>query len=161
MRSTIQHAFMLRRWFPVLVIAASCFAQAQPHTPTIIGTVTDTAGASIPKADVSLETANGTAHQIKTDTEGRFEIAAKAGDYTLKISAQGFTSYQKPVHLTPAASVTENIILTVGSFSGPIIGFGPQPPPIELLDASLTSTLPLSPLPPFKLRIKKSIPLPK
>jgi hypothetical protein len=160
MRSTIQHAFVLRRWFAVLVIAISSFAQAQTQIPTITGTLTDTAGASIPKADVSLETAN-TAHQVKTDTEGRFEIAAKAGDYTLKIAAQGFTSYQKPVHLTPAASVTENIILTVGSFSGPIIGFGPQPLPIELLNASLTSTLPLSPPPSFKLRIKKSIPLPK
>ncbi len=154
MRSTIQRAFKLRRWFAVLVIAVSCFAQAQSQTATITGTVTDASGAAIPKAKVTLEVTNGPVLQTIADASGRFAIAAEPGEYVLKASSLGFMTYRQPIHLVVATPITEDVKLQISWNSGPVVDNIP-PPQVELLTASLTSTLPLRPLPPLKLRARK------
>jgi hypothetical protein len=146
--------------FAVLILAVAPIAQAQSPTTTITGIITDQTGASIPKAKVNLETAilmivNGTVLQTTTDIQGRFTISAEPGYYTLSASAYGFKVMKQPIRLTEA-SLVKNISLAIDpnqQVCSPCI----EPMPyIEPLNAFLTTTLPLYPMPPFKLRIKKS-----
>ncbi|HEY6412167.1 MAG TPA: carboxypeptidase-like regulatory domain-containing protein [Edaphobacter sp.] len=153
MRSTIQHAFMLRRWFAVLVVAISCFARAQSQTATITGTVTDASGAPIPKAKVTVEIANGPVLQTTVDAAGRFAMSAPPGEYTLMASSWGFTVYHRTFRVMAAGTINEDVRLDVYNQlrSDEIYAFSP----VELLTASLTSTLPYNPLPLLKIRAKK------
>jgi hypothetical protein len=149
MRSIIQRAFMIPRWFAVLIITASCFAQAQSRTATIIGTVKDPTGWAIPKATVALQTANGAVQQTTADAAGRFAIDIEPGDYSLNISARGFDPLREPISLAAATTLTKHIILLLPSLEecGPCVVFVP----IELeAPDPLTATLPLEPLPPLK-----------
>ncbi|NYF90693.1 carboxypeptidase-like regulatory domain-containing protein [Tunturiibacter empetritectus] len=155
MRSLIQRATMLSSWFAVLVLAAANTGQAHAQTASIVGTVKDVTGASIPKADIRLEMPGIPRLQTVADTDGQFTVEGVPGDYMLKVSSQGFESYYQLVHLTPAAPTTMQVALSVASFSGPVVDVTPLPQ-IELLNASLTSTLPLSPLPPLKLHSRRS-----
>jgi Carboxypeptidase regulatory-like domain len=138
----------------VLFLAVAPIAQAQSPSAIITGTITDQSGAVIPSATVSLMTTSRVAHQTKTDYQGHFEIAVIPGSYTLKISAHGFAVSQKSVQLTPTP-VAENI--TLGLSQGGC-GVCVEPLPyIEPLNAVLTATLPLNPMPPFKFHPRRSI----
>jgi len=153
MRLIIQYAPVLRSWLAVLVIATANIGQAQSRTTTITGTVTDVSGALVPKASVSLETASGPVLQAIADNEGRFAIEAKPGEYVLKASSLGFMTYRQPIHLVAATPIKKDVKLQPVLLAGPeVVG----PPQMELLNASLTSTLPLGALPPFKLHSKRS-----
>jgi len=164
MRLIIQYAPVLRSWLAVLVIATANIGQAQSRTTTITGTVTDVSGALVPKASVSLETASGPVLQAIADNEGRFAIEAEPGEYVLKASSLGFMTYRQPIHLVAATPITKDVKLQIGRgdpvvISEPVLLAGPEvvgPPQMELLNASLTSTLPLGPLPPFKLHSRRS-----
>jgi Carboxypeptidase regulatory-like domain len=153
MRSTIQRDFALRRWFAVLVIAVSCFAQAQSKTATITGTVTDDTGAVIPKAEIALEVTNGPVLRTVTDPTGHFALEAEPGESVLKISSPGFMTVSIKVRLSAATSLSQNVKLPVaGIYDGPVIS---ESLTLELLNVFVTSTLPLRPLPPLKLHTRK------
>jgi|GEM_PF-3229881 len=131
---------------------------AHPFNPNesvvLSGTVTDTTGAVIPQAKITLEITHGPVLRTLTDAAGRFAITAPPGDYILKAYSQGFMPYHQPVHLVPAVPVTKHVTLQIGIgfSSGPVVVITP---PIELLNASLTSSLPLKPLPPIRLHTRK------
>jgi hypothetical protein len=154
MRSTIQPLFMPRRWLPVLAMTISSFASAQSNTATITGTVTDGTGAVIPKTEIVLEVTNGTVLRTITDTEGHFALETEPGEYVLKISSPDprMVRYSSHIRLTAATPVNQNVKLYVTGDYGPVIEWRP---PIELLNASVASTLPLRPLPPLKLHARK------
>jgi Carboxypeptidase regulatory-like domain/Putative zinc-finger len=65
------------------------------------GTVTDTSGAVIPKAAVTLRQAGGTASgNAATDANGQFELSAlPAGRYELMITAPGFQAVSRQIEL--------------------------------------------------------------
>jgi Carboxypeptidase regulatory-like domain len=149
MRSTIQRTFMLRRWFVVMVIAASNFVQAQSPTATITGTVTDTSGAVIPQAKITLQTASGPVQQTKVDTAGRFTMVVGSGEYSLNISAWGFEPFSQLISLAAATTLTKPVVLSISSmdYCGPCVNLVL----IELETPNpLTATLSLQPLPPLK-----------
>ena len=129
-------------------------APIQTQTATIHGSVIDATGAVIPGATLTLEGAKGLVIHVGSDQEGNFTMEAQPGEYVLRASSPGFSTYKQPVRLVETTSI--KITLQVGQFSGPCSPCGIQSmPEIKLLDASLTSTLPLKLLPPFKLRGKR------
>ena len=78
----------------MLVLAcASVFAQTQ--SSSILGTVVDPAGASVPSAKVTVtNTGTSATNTATTDTDGLFRVTnVFAGTYSVKIEAKGFKVY--------------------------------------------------------------------
>jgi Carboxypeptidase regulatory-like domain len=147
-------SFILRTWFVVLIISASCFAQSESKIATITGTVTDTTGAVIPKSKVTLEPTNGPPIQAITDNAGHFEISAAPGEYILTASAVAFRATKKAVHLSAVAPTIENIPLPLADGG---CGVCVEPvPALETLSEPLDLLLPLSLLPPYKFPARTS-----
>jgi hypothetical protein len=156
-----------KRFFPVVLLLTiaitAVHAQSQsvvpPKTATIRGTVTDQAGGSIPEATVSLKAQEGFTLQTKAGKDGYFTLDAWPGEYIFKVSAQAFKTLSQPISLAATTNLRQDIVLAVSSGGcGVCVTFEP---PIETLSDPLTATLALNPLPPFQLRYKKSIHLPK
>jgi hypothetical protein len=85
---------------------------------SISGTVKDSTGSLVAKADVTLREANiGLTYRTKTDVRGHYTLPVlPVGRYELTIQAPGFESYQrKDVILDTNAALTLNVSLTVGN----------------------------------------------
>ena len=91
----------------VLLGLAGQWAVAQP-TCSIHGSVTDSSGAPILGAVVTVEGADGKPRTTVTDVEGVFEISSLTlGNYSVKISAVGlseWTAPNVPASLTPESN---------------------------------------------------------
>jgi hypothetical protein len=140
-----------------LAITASCAqteSTATSQTATISGTVVDPTGAIIPNATVSLGTADRPQFETTTDNNGHFVLEVAPREYSLKAKAPGFQLYMQ-THLMVTGQTVEQIMLSISSSGcGPCIDGGP--PPLQTLNASLESLLPLTPLPPLQLSAKAS-----
>ena len=90
-----------RRFLRVLLIPAlipllATTAQAQTTAGTVLGTVTDTAGAVVPGATVTLTNQDtGFIRETVTDDRGDFEFAVvqAPNTYTLSAELPGFKKY--------------------------------------------------------------------
>jgi hypothetical protein len=93
---------------------------AQLGTATIVGTVTDPAGAVVPGASVSA-TALDTNHQVTvaTDSAGAYTIAGLTpGAYDVKVEGKGFnTEIRRKIPLTVGQVLQINFAMKVGSVS--------------------------------------------
>ena len=89
-----------------LFLAAGALQAQLAGTGTIQGTVTDTSGALVPDANVTLtDTASGVVRTAKADSGGTFLFPnVEISTYSLKVTAGGFERY-----------VQTNIVLEVGS----------------------------------------------
>jgi outer membrane receptor protein involved in Fe transport len=88
------------------VLLLASFGIAQTSRGTVTGTVTDSSGAVVPNAAVTLTSAGtGVASTVKTNEAGiyRFE-AVLAGDYTVSVKANGFG--ESKMSATVAAGLT-------------------------------------------------------
>lgn len=98
----------------VLLSAASLmltpYALSQADSGRIVGTVTDTTGAAIPNATVTLTNVeNGNVRTVTTDGTGGLNISAvPAGNYSARVEAPGFASQS----VTFAVIVTQSQNLT-------------------------------------------------
>jgi Carboxypeptidase regulatory-like domain len=84
---------------------------------TVLGTVSDPAGAVVPNASVRVRNvATGQAQQTATDAQGRFTIAdLPIGNYEAQASAQGFqTTVRRGITLTVGAQAVVDFALSVG-----------------------------------------------
>jgi hypothetical protein len=123
---------------------------APPKATVVSGYVADTTGASIPKATIRLEAKERSILSVIADQAGHFAIEARPGEYTLTVVSLGFATYQQSINLADETSIEKDIVLKIAN-GGCGVCVTQADPPIELVDVSLTSTLPLNPLPPFKL----------
>jgi Carboxypeptidase regulatory-like domain len=104
--------------------ASSAFAQVDQGA--IIGAVTDSTGAVVPGAQVSImETNTGLVLKTKTNSSGNYFFSpVKIGNYTVSASAPGFQTTEEkdivvhvtdrlniPLHLQPG-KVTETVVVT-------------------------------------------------
>jgi hypothetical protein len=119
----------------ILLLASLPFAvrlHAQVDTGAIVGNVTDTGGAVIPEASVTIaEEGTGATQTQTTGTDGGFSfIPVKIGNYTLTVAKPGFkTSVQKHVEVTVQSHLEINPKLQIGEVaqqvevnaSGPIL----------------------------------------
>jgi hypothetical protein len=130
-----------------------------PKTAVVTGTVTDETGASIPNATITLKAAEGFTLETKSDIYGRFAMDTWSGEYILNISAQAFRTLSEPISLAETTNLPKHVVLSISkSGCGACITFEP-PIELEMPSNSLTTTLPLKPLPPLKLHprvLKKS-----
>jgi len=101
----------------VLIAFAAGRASAQATSGSIYGTVTDSTGAAIPDATVTVtDVAKGTAFNTTTNAEGYYTVTRLIPDvYTVSVVGKGFnTAVQDNVAVMADAGVKVNIGLKVG-----------------------------------------------
>ena len=84
---------------------------------SVLGTVTDSSGAVIPKASVQVKNiATGQVQQVPADAQGRYTIAdLPVGNYEAQASAAGFqTTVRRGITLTVGAQSVVDFSLAVG-----------------------------------------------
>ena len=94
--------FIVRYGIALIIVGAFLPAPAPLHAQvdqgSVTGTVADTSGALIPNATVTL-TDNGTGLTLTRVTGGSgiyIFTPVKVGNYTLKVTANGFASVERP-----------------------------------------------------------------
>src|SRR6188768_1489133 len=89
----------------------------QTSLATVTGTVTDTTGAVIAEAAVTLRSLdNGTEFKTTSSTSGNYTISqVPIGDYDLNITSPGFKTYaHTKFHLAANQTFREDVPLEVG-----------------------------------------------
>ena len=100
------------------LIAAPALAQTQ--LGTLFGTVTDTSGAVVPGAEVSVENVStGLKRDWRTDKTAEYQLVGlPTGRYTLRVQKEGFqTEVREGIALSPGAVIGINLSLVVGKLS--------------------------------------------
>src|SRR6201997_3198648 len=100
------------------LVAAPAWAQTQ--LGTLFGTVTDTSGAVVPGAEVSVENVStGLKRDGRTDKSGEYRLVGlPTGSYTLRVEKEGFqTEVREGIGLSPSAAIGINLSLVVGKVS--------------------------------------------
>ncbi len=104
------------RWFAAVFAASSLFAQSQ--SGTIVGTVTDQAGAVVTGVEVRL-TNEGTGFQrsVNTNEAGQYVASSvPTGGYNIQVSQSGFRKLVRSgIQLTAADTLTIDLQLTLGN----------------------------------------------
>ncbi|HSU18178.1 MAG TPA: carboxypeptidase-like regulatory domain-containing protein, partial [Acidobacteriaceae bacterium] len=116
---------------------------AQGITGTIAGTVTDSSGAALPGATVTITQAStNTVHTVTTTGNGSFTAAQlPPGDYNIQVEHQGFQRFrQTGVHLTIDQTVSLTPVLTVGALSETVDVSGAAPV-IQTTESSVGSVI--------------------
>jgi hypothetical protein len=86
----------------LLVMCCPMLIEGQELQGTIVGTVTDSSGAVVPNAKVTIveQGGNGSPRTVQTDGHGGYTVTnLAAGDYTITVEATGFQIY-KAEHVT-------------------------------------------------------------
>lgn len=151
-------AAILRRALMVLSLATITLRLdsqpiADPQSASLSGVVRDQSGAAIPGSNVRLKSFNGFHFHTTADRNGYFVMEVPPGNYTMIVSFMGFIPDEESIRLSEAISIKKIVTLKLGGCTECVTVVGP---PLELLDASLTSTLPLSSLPPLNLHSRSS-----
>ncbi|MGA9801656.1 MAG: carboxypeptidase regulatory-like domain-containing protein [Terriglobales bacterium] len=101
----------------LIVLAGSVPSRAQVAGATIVGTITDPAGAVVANAQITIkDIATGVDRTVTTNSAGFYTAPNLAsGKYELKVSAPGFSvGRASDITLTVGAQQTVNIVLQVG-----------------------------------------------
>src|SRR5580700_2841875 len=106
----------------VFLLVALIAAPAWPQTQlgTLFGTVTDTSGAVVPGAEVSVENVStGLKRDGRADKSGEYRLVGlPTGRYTLRVEKEGFqTEVREGIALSPGAAMAINLPLVVGKLS--------------------------------------------
>ena len=92
---------------PFVVALLLHFAQPNQAPAPIAGTVADPQGRTVINATVRLEVAGRAVEEVRTGSDGRFELQAKAaGDSRLVVSAPGFAEATIALTDSPAGPLT-------------------------------------------------------
>jgi hypothetical protein len=100
------------------LIAAPAWTQTQ--LGTLFGIVTDTSGAVVPGAEVSVENVStGLKRDGRTDKKGEYQLVGlPTARYTLRVQKEGFqTEVREGIALSPGATIGINLSLVVGKLS--------------------------------------------
>ena len=121
-------------------------SQSQDGHASILGTVFDPAGATIPRTKVTLINDESKAEQISISTEeGSFQFPLlEAGSYTLKVELSGFkTTKIERITIKPDETtiVTVNLDIPEAAGGGTIGIILLDVPPIDLSTTSVTTTI--------------------
>lgn len=104
----------------IFVLALALFCETRVYaqvTSSIVGTITDQTGATVPDVQVTLtNAATGFVRIASTNSSGNYVASAiPTGSYTIVAKRQGFKALQhSAVELTAASTLTVDLQLTVG-----------------------------------------------
>ena len=140
--------------FLAILVSCSVAALGQDISAKITGTVTDASGAVISGATVTArDTSRGTAYPTQTNSAGVYYLSPlPIGDYTLTVTATGFSTAQRPsFSLAMDQTARVDIAMTVGQASQ-TVEVSSAPPLLQTdqtfmsttLDARANVTLPLA-----------------
>ena len=119
--SRLQDGSAYKRTFSLIIaLFASVFLLwSQAETGQVTGSVTDPTGASVANADVTVtNVANGAQRVTKSNTDGVYAVTNLIpGDYSVKVTSAGFSSYESKVNISVGAKVGLNVKLEVGQAS--------------------------------------------
>ncbi len=116
MKST--RGWLLALWCTVMLLCAPVYAQQT--TGSIGGTVTDTSGAAVPNAPVSITNpSTGLVRNVTTNGQGEYNVSElPIGIYKVQITASGFQSYVvNNVEVKVATATTASAQLQIGGAS--------------------------------------------
>jgi hypothetical protein len=105
------------------------------------GSVTDPAGAYVPKAQVSvIDVATGIEHNVTTDASGGYAAAnLRPGDYKVRVTATGFAvEIRSGITLAVGAQQVLDISLRVGQMSQEVQVVG-EAPTVELASSEISA----------------------
>ncbi|MDE3180305.1 MAG: TonB-dependent receptor, partial [Acidobacteriota bacterium] len=129
--------------FIVMVLGMACAAFGQATTGTLLGTVMDPSGATIPGASVVVAN-DGTGVSVTVETNASGNYVAPhllPGAYTVTFSKQGFQStIQKNITISVGTSTSLNAQLKIGAVSQQIT-VSSAPPLMETSNAEVTTVL--------------------
>lgn len=123
--------------------AAVGVLRAQVAGATLTGTVTDTSGALVPNAQVSIkDVSTGVARNVTTDAAGLYTAPnLLPGSYEVTASASGFaTQVRSGITLTVGAQVELNLTMRVGQATQRIEVTG-EAPAVQLATSSISDSV--------------------
>lgn len=125
----------------VSFLLAYSFAAAQSQSGTIVGTVTDQAGAVVPGAVVEL-TNQGTqfARSVPANASGQYVASSiPTGQYTISVQHPGFRKLVRGnVELTAADTLTVDLVLTLGDVQE-VVEVTERPPLLQTQTAAVST----------------------
>src|ERR1700734_2031314 len=130
MRATKMQLFLLMVF---LVLFSARDPEVQVVTGTLAGTVTDSTGAAIADAKVTItELSTSAQRSTATSADGLYNIPYLApGEYKVDVSASGFKSFDQPDITISVSTVARlNAVLTPGNASETITVTA-APPPLQ------------------------------
>jgi hypothetical protein len=104
-------------WICLFSLFVSGTVWAQGTTATILGTVTDSSGGSVPGANIQVKNVGtGQTTASQSDVQGRFRVAdLPVGDYEVQATKEGFSTVQrKGINLTVGSQNVVDFSLAVG-----------------------------------------------
>jgi hypothetical protein len=104
--------------FVISAVLPAAYGQTLASSAALSGSVSDSSGARIPNANVTLNSVEkGITRDFKTDSEGNFSFSLlPAGTYTLTAQATGFKTFkQQGITLDVGQSASQSITLTAGT----------------------------------------------
>lgn len=108
---------------PILLLLPGRAAWAQNAQGTIVGHVTDTSGAVIPNAKITItDTSTGVVHHVVTSASGDYTIPdLNPGTYTIVAAASGFSNQQASnITLEVQQTLRQNFQMSVGNVSSTV-----------------------------------------
>jgi len=124
-----------------LIFSISVRTYAQVSGASLSGTVTDTSGALIPNAKVSIaNTATGVTRDVTTDSAGFYSAPnLLPGNYDITSTAPGFSTYErKGVTLTVGASQVLNVSMKLGQVTERVEVTG-EAPAVDLASSAISA----------------------
>src|SRR5271157_1853033 len=114
----LRNLIVLAMALSLVLLLPTPVLRAQSVSATLTGTVTDSSGAVVPKADITLKNeASGDIRHTVSNTEGYFTFAAiPAGSYTIEVDLPGFEKWQAKQIVLDAGDKRNlsNIVMQVG-----------------------------------------------
>ena len=133
------------RWFAmgILITLATNSAVGQVAGATLSGTVTDSSGAVLPKAELAIaDVSTGIVRTVNSDTSGLYTAPnLLPGTYSITASAAGFaTQVRSNVVLTVGAQLEINFAMKVGS-STERVNVEAETPGVQLASSSISAVV--------------------